>query len=192
MKLYITDAFNRFSKFSKRLDDLTLLKNQNWVNINDLVNNKNVYIFRDNGILLVASNGIVIRNSYEYLGAGNLLINDNNRSFLFKTSFVDKNILALNLDSTNQYAFFVNESRNSDAINNYDSLMFFLKREYLEPFADPYGKYRRPIASYSKETAEKLTKEQEDWMNDQNKCPACGANNVSQNEVCPKCGLSLI
>lgn len=123
MKLYITDAINRIAKFSNRLDDMTLLKNQNWVNVNDLTSHKEVYIFRDNGVLFIARNGIVDRNSYEYLSSGNLLINDSNRSFLFKTAFVDKNILALNLDSTKQYAFFVNETRNNESINNYDSLM---------------------------------------------------------------------
>jgi hypothetical protein len=102
---------------------MTLLKNQNWVNVNDLTSHKEVYIFRDNGVLFIARNGIVDRNSYEYLSSGNLLINDSNRSFLFKTAFVDKNILALNLDSTNQYAFFVNETRNNKSINNYDSLI---------------------------------------------------------------------
>jgi hypothetical protein len=191
MKLYITDAINRIAKFSNRLDDMTLLKNQNWVNVNDLTSHKEVYIFRDNGVLFIARNGIVDRNSYEYLSSGNLLINDSNRSFLFKTAFVDKNILALNLDSTNQYAFFVNETRNNESINNYDSLMSFLKKEYLKPVIDQpkLDSYRN--TAYSKEKAEKLTKEQESWIKDLNKCPACGKNNVSGKDECPSCGLTL-
>lgn len=38
---------------------------------------------------------------------------------------------------------------------------------------------------------EKLSKEQLKWMNDTNKCPACGENLLAYDQSCPECGLRL-
>jgi hypothetical protein len=36
-----------------------------------------------------------------------------------------------------------------------------------------------------------FSKEQLQWVNDPNRCPACGENDVTNKAVCPDCGLSL-
>tara|TARA_R110002126_G_C10307631_1_gene487714 strand:- start:570 stop:788 length:219 start_codon:yes stop_codon:yes gene_type:complete len=59
LKTYISNIIPKIQGFSKKLDDLTLLKNQNWVLINEKENTKNVFIFRDNNQVLIAKNGKV-------------------------------------------------------------------------------------------------------------------------------------
>lgn len=36
-----------------------------------------------------------------------------------------------------------------------------------------------------------LSKEQQQWVNDPNRCPGCGERNVVNKPVCPDCGLTL-
>ncbi len=36
-----------------------------------------------------------------------------------------------------------------------------------------------------------LSKEQQQWVNDPDRCPACGEHNVGSKAVCPDCGLTL-
>jgi len=59
MKTFISDLIPQLQRFSKKLDDLTLLTNQHWVVIDDLGKNKYVYIFRSNNVLLISKNGSV-------------------------------------------------------------------------------------------------------------------------------------
>ena len=57
MKTFISDLIPKLLRFSQKLDNLTLLTNQHWVVIEDICNNKNVYIFRTNNELLISLNG---------------------------------------------------------------------------------------------------------------------------------------
>jgi len=57
MKTYFSDLIPRIKKFSKKLDDLTLLTDQHWIVIDEIENSKNVYIFKKDYSLLLA-NGI--------------------------------------------------------------------------------------------------------------------------------------
>lgn len=59
MQTFIADIIPQLQRFSKKLDDLTLLTNQHWVVLDELENAKNVYIFRSNNELLISSNGKV-------------------------------------------------------------------------------------------------------------------------------------
>ena len=77
MKTYISNIIPRIQRYSKKLDDLTTLKNQNWVLIDESNNVKNVFIFRDNNQILIAKNGKVSKEKWEYLGDNTLLIEFN-------------------------------------------------------------------------------------------------------------------
>jgi hypothetical protein len=66
MKTYISDIIPKIQKFSQKLDNLTLLTNQHWVVIDNVENEKNVYIFRQNNELLISQNGKVEKAKWEY------------------------------------------------------------------------------------------------------------------------------
>ncbi len=131
MRTYITDIIPKIQRFSQKLDNLTLLMNQHWVAIDDIENTKSVYIFRENNELLIALNGRVERAKWEYLGFNSLLVERGKDSFLFKHGFFDENILALKLDSKNEYVLLVNETKFNLEINSIDSINQFLEEKYL-------------------------------------------------------------
>jgi hypothetical protein len=133
MKTFISDLIPKLQRFSQKLDNLTLLTNQHWVVIDDICNNKNVYIFRNNNELLIAQNGKVEKAKWEYLGNNSLLIDNKDESYLFKHGFFDENILALKVDSKDEYAFLINENKFDREINSLDKVIDFLTKKYLEP-----------------------------------------------------------
>ncbi len=131
MRTYLTDIIPKIQRFSRKLDELTLLTNQHWVLIDELTNTKNVYIFRNTGDLLISKNGKVEKAKWEYLGNQSLLIDTQEGSYLFKHGFFDPNIIALKLDSKEEYALFVNENHYQGEINSFEKLIDFLQKQYL-------------------------------------------------------------
>lgn len=133
MRTYISDIIPRIQRFSQKLDNLTLLTNQHWVVIDDIDKTKNVYIFRQNNELLISQNGKVEKAKWEYLGNSSLLIDRKDESYLFKHGFFDENILALKIDSKDEYAFLVNETIFDKELNSSLSVVEFLSKKYIEP-----------------------------------------------------------
>ena len=133
MKTFIADIFPKIQRYSQKLDNLTLLTNQHWVSIDNIIENKTVYIFRDNNELLVSTNGKVEKAKWEYLGNKSLLIDRQDESYLFKHGFFDTNIFALKVDSSEEYAVFVNENNYDGELNSIEKVLDFLKKKYLDP-----------------------------------------------------------
>ena len=131
MQTYIADIIPKLQKFSKKLDDLTLLTNQHWVVLDELTKAKNVYIFRSNNELLISSNGKVEKGKWEYLGNNSLMIDRKDESFLFKHGFFDENVMALKIDGKEEYALMINENRFDGELNSKEKVLEFLSYQYL-------------------------------------------------------------
>mgnify|MGYP000574609120 CR=1 FL=1 len=131
MKTYLTDLIPKIQRFSKKLDDLTTLTNQHWVVVDELINSKSIYIFRSNSELLISLNGKVEKAKWEYIGNNSLLIDKKDKSYLFKHGFLDENILALKVDSKEEYAFLVNENKYEGELNSFSNIIEFLSKNYL-------------------------------------------------------------
>lgn len=131
MRTYIADIIPKIQKFSQKLNNLTMLTNQHWVVLDELTQSKTVYIFRNNGELLIAINGKVDKAKWEYLGQNSILINLKEQSYLFRHGFFDENILALKVDSKEEYAILINESRYLGELNSIKAVINFLKENYL-------------------------------------------------------------
>jgi hypothetical protein len=132
MRTYISDLIPKIQKFSQKLDNLTLLTNQQWVVIDDIDRTKNVYIFRQNNELLISRNGKVEKAKWSYLGNNTLLIDRKDESHLFKHGFFDENILALKIDSKDEYVFLVNETRWHKELNSIENIIEFLNSNYIK------------------------------------------------------------
>lgn len=156
MKTYISDLIPKLQRFSQKLDNLTLLTNQHWVMIDDIENVKSVYIFRDNNQLLISLNGKVEKANWEYLGHNTILIDRKDESYLFKQGFFDENVLALKIDSRNEYAFLVNETRYDKELNSLDSIADFLNTKYLSP--DIKRKLNLPVENEIRESKQETKK----------------------------------
>lgn len=131
MKTFLLDIFPKIKQYSLKLDEITLLTNQHWVVIDEIKNSKNVYIFRDKNELLISQNGKVEKGRWEYLGNKSLLIDKGDESYLFKHGFFDENILALKVDSSEEYAVFVNENKYEGELNSIEGIIKFLTSKYI-------------------------------------------------------------
>ncbi len=140
MKTYVADIIPKIQRFSQKLDNIALLTNQHWVILDELTQSKTVYIFRNNGELLIAINGKVDKAKWEYLGQNSILIDLKDQSYLFRHGFFDENILALKVDSKNEYAVLVNENRYQGELNSIVEVIDFLKNKYL---LNPVMSYRK-------------------------------------------------
>lgn len=129
MQTYLLDIIPRLARFSKKLDDITLLTSKHWVILNETTQSKSTYIFRNNKELIVSENGIVVHGTWDYLGFNKILLRFNNNSFLFQHGFLENDILALQLDGMNKYAIFINEGRSD--LNTLKKIDSHLNRKYL-------------------------------------------------------------
>jgi hypothetical protein len=165
MRTFIADIIPKIQRYSQKLDDLTRLTNQHWVSLGDINQTKRVFIFRANNQLLISDNGIVEKGSWEYLGNQSLLLETKAESYLLKHGFFDENVIALKLDSTDSYAFFINETKFHGELNKIEDILKFLEKKYLanEPLCHDLGSARK----YGVEREYKIVSEKEkfefDW-----------------------------
>lgn len=132
MRTYLLDIIPKIKRFSQKLDDLTILTNQHWVVIDEEIDRKVVFIFREKGNqLLISDNGKIEKGTWEYLGNNSILIDRKDGSFLFKHGFIDDYILALKIDGKDEYALLVNEIKFEERINSIPSVLDFLEKRYL-------------------------------------------------------------
>jgi hypothetical protein len=133
MKTYIADIIPKIKKFSEKLDNETLLKKNPWVVIDEISSTKCLYIFRDNGNLIISQNGIVDEGKWEYLGSNRLLIKRRGESFLFNNGFFNENVLALQVEGRDEYAFLVNEIKfNQMELTSFEEINNFLEEMYVK------------------------------------------------------------
>ena len=111
MKTYLFETLNRYKRFSESLDAKAVLSNKAWIVFND-EGEKQVYIFQEDGTVLITTNGIGSVKTWKYIPANkSILINGEDNSFVtLRTAFVDENILAFLLDGTDRYAFMIDEN----------------------------------------------------------------------------------
>lgn len=132
MQTYIADVIPKIQRFSEKLDNTTLLTNQHWVLIDRISEEKKIYLFRPNNELLISKNGMVEKGRWEYLGNKSLVIDQGNQAYLFRFGFMDKNILALRIDTKEEYALFVNENVFSGEVNSFSKLNAYINENYLD------------------------------------------------------------
>ncbi|MES2485434.1 MAG: hypothetical protein V4581_05705 [Bacteroidota bacterium] len=148
MKTYVADIIPKIERFSQRLDNITMLVNHHWVVLDELAQSKTVYIFKSNGELIIAVNGKVEKARWEYLGNNALLIDIKEQSYLFRHGFFDRNILALKLDSANEYAVLVNENRYQNELNTIAAVLDFLNQTYSIDAGTPNSLPGQLITTY--------------------------------------------
>ena len=109
MKTYLFDTFNRYKRFSEELDAKTILCNKSWWVFNDS-GEKEVYIFNTDGSLIISVSGKVTNATWKYIPANkSIIIAAGEESYMVIPAFVDSNILALQIDGTDEFAFLIDE-----------------------------------------------------------------------------------
>ena len=126
MKTYILDSINRLKRYGENLDVKTILCNKSWQIFNDS-GEKELYIFQENGDILLSTNGIVSQGKWQYISANkSILMSVKENSYMLHPSFTINNIIAMNLDGTDRYMLMIEEQsllalqvKNLEDLNRY-------------------------------------------------------------------------
>lgn len=133
MKTYLFDTFNRYKRFSEELDAKTILCNKSWWVFNDN-GDKEVYIFQTDGSLIISIKGKVSYSTWKYISANqSIIITSGEQAYMVKPAFVDGNILALQVDGTDEYAFLIDEQKLKELVfKTYNDILdYFVEKEKL-------------------------------------------------------------
>ena len=130
MKYYLSEIIPKIQQFSKRLDENALFTSNEWVQFNQDSLNRIYYIFRKNGELLVTEKGIGKKIKWENLGNGRITIEEESTFYHFRIAFYDGLFLVMNLNDTNQYVFFLNETKLEMDFKTINQINSHLEKKY--------------------------------------------------------------
>lgn len=117
MMTYLMSIPESIRKISEKLNVKSTLCECSWCVFNDQ-GVKILYIFQDNGTLIISKDGIATKSHWEYIKANKtLLIEDSAQSFLFHPAFWDDTIFALQQDGTEKYLFMINEQKKEEFLS---------------------------------------------------------------------------
>lgn len=109
MKTYVLEAIKRIKRFSEKFDVSTTLCDKTWVVFND-TGERELYIFQPDGTTFITKNGVGIKGKWHWISANqSLIINKDDNVIMLHPEYIDKTILALNIDGTNKMAFLIEE-----------------------------------------------------------------------------------
>lgn len=109
MKTYVLEAIKRIKRFSEKFDVSTTLCDKTWVVFND-TGERELYIFQPDGTTFITKNGVGIKGKWHWVSANqSLIINKDDNVIMLHPEYIDKTILALNIDGTNKMAFLIEE-----------------------------------------------------------------------------------
>ena len=130
MRTYFLDFIPSIIRSSRRLDDLTMIKNHHWVLINPESSDKTVLIFLSENRLKIVNNGIRRNSTWEILENSYLDIDLIEYGIIAKYVFVDEEFLILKIDSNEEHIAFINETRYGIELNTIDDIKRILKIKY--------------------------------------------------------------
>jgi hypothetical protein len=98
MKTHLSDILPRLKKYSQSLDQTAMLVDKPWV-VNAGNNEYQKLIFKRDGTVLLSRNGNLIDGKWEYIpGANALVIDYGSNKILYRHSYLDEAVLALQKD----------------------------------------------------------------------------------------------
>lgn len=113
MKAFLFDSLNRFRQYSQELDTMAEIRKclcgKAWQVFNNS-GDKEVYIFQEDGSLIISINGNITRGSWQYLSVYNsIAISASNQEYMVHPAFLDNILFALQVDGTENYAFLIDQ-----------------------------------------------------------------------------------
>ena len=113
MKTFLFNSLNRFRRYSEELDTMAEIRkclcDKAWQVFNNS-GDKEVYIFQEDGRLIISINGNITRGSWQYLSVNNsIAISASNQEYMVHPAFLDNILFALQVDGTENYAFLIDQ-----------------------------------------------------------------------------------
>ena len=130
MKLYLFDTINRYKRYSEILDVKTKICNRPWIVFND-GGEKEVYKFKEDGTINIVLAGRVTKGTWEYDPSDKtIIISASDQSYMVHPGMYDDMLLALQVDGTDNCAFFIEEDNSKNfAPKTYSELMLFFEEK---------------------------------------------------------------
>lgn len=151
MKTFISNIIPRIQQISNSLDNKSILLSANWILLDEDPSKRRIFLFEPNGTLDIFENGIELESGSWDLNNNYLKLKLKNGGYLLKFSFYDKKILALNLDNSTNFLFFINEFFFDEYLNTIERINSYLTETYILdnqeklPIEKINGKYLRNI-----------------------------------------------
>lgn len=129
MKTYFINTIKNIAANSQSLDLTSTLKSQEWIVFNDDDSFVEKFLFIDNEKLLVSVNGKSSYSKWQYIKVNSSLVIDDEKSkYLLKVVVCNKDIVVLNVDSTNDYSFLINSKSSVLQNPTYEDIQWYLMR----------------------------------------------------------------
>lgn len=129
MRTYLINTIGQIPTTNRQLDYKSTLKTNEWVVFNDKQGDVEKFLFLDGDKLLVSLNGKTSYSKWQYMKVNSsLVIDDGDNKYMFKIIFCNKNIILLNIDSTDNYSFLINTKSEALEDCNYKEIQWYLKK----------------------------------------------------------------
>ena len=113
MKTYLLNIPKELKKISQELDVKALLCNKTWEVLND-EGNKQVFIFQNDGRLLISTNGDVTNSNWQFITANHsIVITVKDQTTMLRPAFIDGVVFAMQKDGTQECLFLIDEHNKS-------------------------------------------------------------------------------
>ena len=125
MKAFLFDLVNKLQRTSNTLDAKAILCNKTWRVFSD-TGEKEVYIFMEDGKLVISLNGSVDMGTWMYIPTNQSLVITGKQNYLVHP-VICNNILALIVDGTNQCAFLLDDTkRELEAVKSLQNISSYI------------------------------------------------------------------
>lgn len=168
MKTYLINSIKQVSVNSQSWDTISTLKAQEWIVYNEDISQVEKFLFIDDKKLLVSVNGKSSYSKWEYIKVNSsLIIDDEINKYLLKIVVCNKDIIVLNVDSTNDYSFLINSKSSVLRNPTYADIQWYLIRNCGVDILNE--QQRNQFAEEKRLENEKKRKEQQEKEREQKK-----------------------
>lgn len=130
MKTYLINSLINIKKTNRSFDYISIIKSHEWVVLNDDNSNVEKLLFVDDKRVLVSNNGKSSYSQWEYIKTNaSLTIGKGDSKYLLSIIVCNNDIIVLNIDSTNNYCFFINTKSETLRNANFETIQWYLIRK---------------------------------------------------------------
>jgi hypothetical protein len=138
MRTFLLNTINQIPATNRQLDYRSTLKTNEWLVYTDSEGEIEKFLFADNDVLLASVNGKTTSSKWQFMKVNSsLIIDDGINKYMFKIIVCSKDIVFLNVDSTQTYSFLINtKSKALKDVSLKDIKQFLMNEFNIDIFDD--------------------------------------------------------
>lgn len=160
MRTFILNTINQIPATNRQLDYKSTLKTNEWIVFTGSEGEVEKFLFMDDEELLVSVNGKTTSSKWQFMKVNSsLIIDDGINKYMFKVIVCSKDIVFLNVDSTNSYSFLINTKSKALKDAGLRDIKFFLMNNFN---IDLFDDQEREVYNETKKEIERKKQEEKD------------------------------